>query len=240
MAMRKKRPTAQAQAIKVLGEDDLLITWKRPARIKGYTAEEWQTLPPLMRLRQIKITIDIPGFRSREIYLVTTLLDPEVYPADTIRDLYFQRWDVELFFRDIKITMGMDILRCRTPEMICKEIAMHAIAYNCVRRIMLEAAEEADLPVRSISFKGAMQAMRNWVPNLNQAKQSKAEMFRQITELYNCISQTVLCHRPNRSEPRVKKRRAKNYRLMNKPRQEMKVPNHRNRNWEGKAAKDLS
>ena len=240
MAMRKKRPLKSADAIKTLGDDDLLVAWKRPKRIKGYTEEEWNLLPEVTRLRQIKINVEIPGFRSREIYLVTTLLDPEKYPADAIRDLYLKRWDVELFFRDIKITSGMDILRCKTPGMIYKEILMHAIAYNCVRRIMLEAAEEADVPVRSVSYKGALQAIRNWAPHLNQAKISQAERFRLISELYACITQTTLCHRPGRSEPRAKKRRPKNYHLLTNPRHKMHVPSHRNRNGKKKSARALS
>jgi hypothetical protein len=132
MAMRKKCPLKRAEATKSLSEDDLLVTWKRPSRIKGYTEKEWSLLPIVTQLRQIKINIEIPGFRSREIYLVTTLLDPEKYPEDAIRDLYLKRWDAELSFRDIKITSDMDILRCKTPERIYKELLMHAIAYNCV------------------------------------------------------------------------------------------------------------
>lgn len=86
---------------------------------------------------------------------MTTLLDAASYPAKELADLYFKRWDVELFFLDIKTTMGMDILRCKTPEMVRKEILMYFIAYNCIRRLMYEAAEEADIAVRRISFKGA-------------------------------------------------------------------------------------
>ena len=83
---------------------------------------DWEALSATLLLRQIKVTMAQPGFR------VTTLLDAEIYPASDIADLYFQRWGVELFFRDIKTTMGMDILRCKTPQMVRKEIRMHFIA----------------------------------------------------------------------------------------------------------------
>lgn len=132
-------------------------------------------------------------------------------------------------FRDIKTTMKMDILRCLTPEMINKEILMHFIAYNCVRRLMFEAAEEADIEVRIVSFKGSLQALRNWEPHLNQAKFSKAERFRLISDLYDAMTNTPVRQRPGRSEPRCVKRRPKNYQRMTAPRHQMKEIPHRNR-----------
>ena len=204
------------------------------------SAEELRALPRVLRLRQIKICIDQPGFRSKVIYLVTTLLDPAAYPADDLRDLYFRRWDVELFFRDIKTTMGMDILRCKSPEMIRKEIMMHFIAYNCVRRIMYEAAEEVGMPVRKISFKTSLQTLRSWEPNLNQARLSRKERFRLISMLYESITQRPILQRPGRSEPRAVKRRRRNHRLLTKPRHQMRVPSHRNRNWDNKYKRCLT
>jgi hypothetical protein len=95
--------------------------------------------------------------------------------AEELAGLYFKRWDVELLFRDIKTTMGMDILRrCQTPEMIRKEILIHFIAYNCIRRLMCEAAKAMDIQVRVVSFKGSVRALRNWEPHLNQAHNSRA------------------------------------------------------------------
>lgn len=93
----------------------------------------------------------------------------------------------KLFFRDLKTIMGMDVLRCQSPEMICKEILMHFIAYNCIRRLRYEAAEEASIDTRLVSFKGSLQALRNWEPHMNQAKLSQAEQFRLISDLYDVI-----------------------------------------------------
>ncbi len=157
------------------------------------------------------------------------------YPAEEIAELYFKRWDVELFFRDIKITMGLDILRCQTPEMVRKEILMHFIAYNCIRRLMCEAAKEANIEVRVVSFKGSVQALRNWEPHLNQAKISGSERFRLICDLYEAMTNTPVKQRPGRSEPRCLKRRKKNYQLMTSPRHEMKEIQHRN-NYHAAAA----
>ncbi|MCF6226818.1 MAG: transposase [Xanthomonadales bacterium] len=106
--------------------------------------------------------------RTQSFYIITTLTDAETYTAAELTDLYCQRWDVELFFRDIKTTMGMDILRCKTPRMIRKELLMHFIVYNCLRLLMLRAAEKAQVPVRLISFKASLQTLRNGCHFLSQ------------------------------------------------------------------------
>jgi hypothetical protein len=229
--LARRAPVRATRSLKKLGTDDLLISWIRPVHSaqRAQSKEVWQQLPEELSLRQIKVTVPYPGFRTRQFHLVTTLLDPIQYPAADLADLYLQRWDVELFFRDIKTTMGMDILRCQTPEMIRKEILMHFIAYNCIRHLMFEAAKEACLPVRSVSFKGSLQALRNWEPHLNQAKVSKAERFRLISDLYEAITDTPVRHRPGRSEPRCCKRRPKNYQMLTAPRSEMKEIPHRHK-----------
>ena len=101
-------------------------------------------MPDLLTLRQIKVPIDEPGMRSASYYLITTLTDATRYGAAELADLYRQRWDVELFFRDIKTTMGMDVLRCRTPDLVKKEILMYFIAYNAIRRLIVGAANTVE------------------------------------------------------------------------------------------------
>ena len=231
VTLAKRTPVSAASCIKKLGSDDLLIEWTRPvyAAKMPYSQDEWAKLPKKLILRQIKVTLNNPGFRTQGFYIITTLLDTAQYPAEELAEIYFKRWDVELFFRDIKTTMGMDILRCQTPDMIRKEILMHFIAYNCVRRLMYEAAEEADLAVRVVSFKGSLQALRNWEPHLNQAKVSKSERFRLISDLYDAMTNTPIRQRPGRSEPRCIKRRPKSYQLLTAPRHEMKPVPHRSK-----------
>ena len=231
VTLARRTPVTDASCIKKLGPDDLLISWKRPVYSNNlsYSLDEWAKLPEELTLRQIRVAVNNPGFRTEEFYIVTTLLDATQYPAKELAEVYFKRWDVELFFRDIKTTMKMDILRCLTPEMVRKEILMHFIAYNCVRRLMHEAAEEADIEVRVVSFKGSLQALRSWEPHLNQAKVSNAERFRLIGDLYDAITNTPLRQRPGRSEPRCLKRRPKNYQRLTAPRHEMKEIPHRNR-----------
>ena len=229
ITLARRHPVTEFESVKVLGKDDLLIHWNRPVRNKNssYSQEDWEGLPEKLLLRQIKVRVNQPGFRVTTFHIITTLLDVNEYPADDIADLYFQRWDVELFFRDIKTTMGMDILRCKTPDMVRKEIIMHLIAYNCIRCLMFEAAKEKDVRVRRISFKGSVQALRQWEPHLNQAKISRQERDRLIRHLYESIASNIVPERPGRREPRAVKRRPKNFALLTAPRHEMKEISHR-------------
>jgi len=231
MVLKNRKPVKAKDAVKVLGKNDLLVEWKKPAWNKrsAYSKEEWKSLPETLILRQIKVTVLVPGFRTQEYYIITTLHDAIVYTPEALAALYFKRWDVELFFRDIKTTMGMDVLRCKTPDMIRKEILMHFIAYNCIRHIMCDAAKEADIKVRRISFKGTLQALRQWEPYLVQSEGKRGEKSRLLARLYKAITEDLLLDRPDRSEPRCKKRRPKNYQLLNKPRAEIKEIKHRSR-----------
>jgi hypothetical protein len=230
ITLARRAPVRSTRCLKELGKNDLLIKWERPKYMKrlSYSREQWELLPEELMLRQIRVAVQYPGFRTQSFYIITTLLDSVKYTAEEIAELYYKRWDVELFFRDIKTTMGMDVLRCQTPEMIRKEIVMYFIAYNCIRRLMYEAAEEADIDVRVVSFKGSLQALRNWEPHLNQVKISQLERYRLISNLYDAMTNVPIRQRPGRSEPRCTKRRPKNYQRMTAPRHEMKVIPHRN------------
>lgn len=237
ITLARRIPVTEVEAVEVLGNDDLLIHWKKPARSKAssYSQADWEALPETLLLRQIKVSVNQSGFRTHGFYIITTLLDAKVYTADALADLYFQRWDVELFFRDIKTTIGMDILRCKTPDMVRKEIVMHLIAYNCIRYLMIEAAQQANEQVRRISFKGSVQALRQWEPHLNQTKISHREQRRLIQLLYESIADYIVPERSGRSEPRAVKRRPKPYQLLTAPRHEMKVALHRGK-YHAKAA----
>lgn len=224
LTLARRIPVTEATAVKVLGENDLIIEWKKPlkrSKASSYSQQQWEALPEKLTLRQTKVNVATPGFRVRTFYLITTLLDARQYPANELADLYFQRWDVELFFRDIKTTMGMDILRCKTPDMVRKEILMHLIAYNCIRCLMYDAASAQGVAVRRISFKGSVQALRQWEPHLNQGKVSVQEQRRLLDLLQNSIAGNIIPKRPGRSEPRARKRRPKPYRLLTAPRREM-------------------
>jgi len=230
MTLGVRKPTSNSLAQRVMGKDDVLVHWKKPAACsKSYPKTEWEALPETLTIRQIKVTVDQPGFRSSHFYIATTLLDAEQYPTAVITDLYLKRWDVELFFRDIKTTMGLDILRCKTPEMVRKEIVMYWIVYNCIRCLMLSAADQHNVPVRRISFKGSVQAIRHWEPHFNRQKTTALEREELIGFLYESMAKKILPDRPGRREPRAVKRRPKPFQLLNKPRHEMMEIQHRSR-----------
>lgn len=223
-----QRRTKGLSLLKRLGPGDKLVNWhkSKPAP-KGFTKEQWAAIPDTLTVRHITFTPNIPGFRTKKITIATTLVDHKQFPAAAFAELYQRRWLVELFLRDIKITLGMDILRCKTPEMVQKELSMHLIAYNLIRLTMLQAALKAQRNVERISFKGTLQAVRQWAPYIGRADVEKREQLYQ--NMLTVISRVPIPNRPNRTEPRVKKRRAKNYQLMTKPRKEMKEAPHRSR-----------
>jgi hypothetical protein len=125
--------------------------------------------------------------------------------------------------------MGLDILRCKTPEMVRKEIIMHLIVYNCVRYLMLEAAQKKGHRVREISFKGSVQALRQWEPHLNWGTINKHKRYQLLQLLYTSIAGEIVADRPGRAEPRAVKRRPYHYQLLTAPRHEMIEIEHRNR-----------
>ena len=204
---------------KRLGPKDRLVLWHKPQqRPPGCSRTAWRRTPQTLTLRVLHVQIPVPGFRTQSLVLVTTLTDPLRYRASDLADLYLRRWAVELFFRDIKTTMGMDVLRCLTPEMVRKEIVMHAIAYNLVRALMQRAAALYHVPLHRLSFKGSVDTLRQWADTLNAAYDKPREQARLFDHILQILAEDIVPLRPHRSEPRVRKRRPKNYRLMTQPR----------------------
>lgn len=222
------RRSAGVREVRRLGKKDRLVEWTRSIRPKWMDKATWQSVPQTMILREINYTVAIPGLRTKSVTVVTTLLDEHEYPAEAFAELYRRRWMVELFLRDIKISMGMDHLRCKSPAMADKELLMHIIAYNLIRALMLDAAQNYPIDPTSLSFKGAVGLIRQWAPLLAalSSKQKRQDMEKML--LYY-IAHTVVTRRPNRSEPRALKRRPKNYQLLNKPRQQFNEIPHRTR-----------
>lgn len=235
LAQRKPIDTSLSQ--RVLGEDDLLISWPRPRRCRNasYSKEQWQELPKQLTLRQIKVKVQQSGFRCKSFHIITTLLDPKKYPKSEIAELYLKRWDVELFFRDIKTTMGMDILKCLSPAMIKKEMLMYFIVYNCIRFLMFQSSEKHNQPIRKISFKSTIQILRQWEPTINQYRHKSHQMTQIILKMLDVIAKDILYQRLGRREPRCLKRRPKPYDRMTRPRAVMMEIPHRSRYRANKA-----
>lgn len=184
-----------------LGATDQVVAWLKPkARPEWMTAEQYAGLPEELEVRELRYRIDRPGYRVRAVTLATTLLDAERYPVGSLATLYRARWRVELNLRHLKTTMGMDVLRCETVAGVSKELLMFALAYNLVRLVMLEAASRQGVEVERISFVDALR----WI--------SEAWPGDPVPKL------VVNRDRPDRFEPRVRKRRPKSYPLMTKPR----------------------
>jgi hypothetical protein len=201
-----------------LGKDDQLVCWTKPQRPKWMSREEYAALPKVMTLREVRVHVQQKGFRTRELVVVTTLLDAEKYPAEELALLYRRRWQAELNLRSLKVVLQMDHLRCKTPHRVRNEFYMHLVAYNLIRRAMAVAAARAGVEPWTVSFKGTLQTLTNLLPLLA----TKLSTDTWCDALLDAIAAHIVGNRPDRVEPRVKKRRPNQYRKMTKPRREYK------------------
>ena len=163
--------------------------------------------------------------KKKRITLVTTLLDPLDYPANELIALYARRWNLELALRHLKTSMGMELLRCQTPEMAQKELVAYLVAYNLVRCLMAEVVGLAGVEMDRLSFKGAVDAVRQYtLAAQNQSAKNRRQLWNQLLEV---IAGDLVPRRPGRQEPRAVKRRPKAYQLLNKPRHVFREVPHR-------------
>lgn len=227
--MRLHQRRKEIEIIKKFSKNDYLVLWdkgKKNSRPTWMTHEEWDRLPQTMIVRYVKVVVHIPGFRTKNLTVATTLLDPRIYPALAIADLYRRRWICEIFLRDIKTTMRMKVLRSKTPEMILKELTIFTIAYNLIRSLIWEIASKIGLDPYSISFKGAIATILQWAPFLPMITDSN-EKKRSIEALKIRIAEDFIPIRNKiRREPRaIKRRQNSNYQLLTKPRHQfMEIP----------------
>ena len=177
----------------------------------------------------IRLEVAAPGFRTRRVILITTLLEEELYPAEEVRALYGRRWSVELHFHQLKTILHLDILRCQSPELITKELQIHLIVYNLIRALMQKAAHRHDVSLARLSFKGTLDTVRQWSEVIHASSGQPRKQSLLITDRLRLIAWDTLPHRPGRSEPRAKKRRPKNFHLLTRPRHKMGNLSHRNR-----------
>jgi hypothetical protein len=213
-----------------LAQHDRIVVWhKPPQRPPHWSKEDYDQLPKTLTLRILRFEISVPGFRSKEVILATTLLDPKLYPAQELAKLYFRRWNVELHFRQIKTMLAMDVLRCLTPEMVLKELAMHRIAYNLIRALMQRAATTYEVDLERISFKGSLDSLHHYADAIYATHRKPRKQAQLFDALLRAIASDLVPRRPERSEPRARKRRPKDYQLLTKPRKEMCTTTHRNR-----------
>ena len=204
-----------------LGPDDHLVRWPKP-HIRGIGRAAQLAMPRFLTVREVRFRVEQPGFRSREIIVVTTLLDPLEFSIDDLAELYRARWNQELDLRSIKTTMQMDMLRCKTPELVRKEVWTHLLAYNLIRSVMAQAAQEHGIAPRTISFKGTMQTLEIFQPLIAYTARDRKQREALNQQLLTAIVAHRVADRPDRIEPRRKKRRRMPYDLLMKPRAEAK------------------
>lgn len=206
--------------VRRLGSGDWLLRLPKPQRPPWIDRESYERIPGELLVREVSFRVRVRGWRVRQLTLVTTLCDAEQYPLEELARVYHARWQAEVDLRSIKITMQMDVLRCKTPDMVRKEIWMHLLAYNLIRTVMAEAAERANMRPREVSFKGALQTLTAYRPLIEQADHHTLPAL--YESLLSAIASHVVGNRPYRYEPRAIKRRPKEHDLLTIPRHEAK------------------
>lgn len=201
---------------KRLGKGDHVVVWHKPRRPEWMDEATYAAIPETLTIREVRVQIDRPGCRTRQVIVATTLTDAERYSQKDLADLYHYRWHVELDIRAIKQTLHLDILSCQTPEMVRKEVWVHLLAYNLVRTVMAQAARRKRCQPREVSFAAAVQTVKafRWLLLLlNEGKLATA-----AEALLVAVGTHQVGDRPGRCEPRKKKRRPKSYPRLMRPR----------------------
>jgi hypothetical protein len=211
------RPTDFRTGVR-LGRNDHIVVWSKPQRPAWMSHEQYQSLPAVLLLREVRVLVEQPGFRTKEVIVVTTLLDVERYPAVELAKLYRRRWQAELNLRSLKIALQMEHLRCKTPHRVRNEFYMHLTAYNLIRQVVALAAFQAGVEPWTLSFKGAWQTLNRLLPLLA----TDIAIDDWCAVLLQAIATHVVGDRPDRFEPRLKKRRPKQYKHLREPRENYK------------------
>jgi len=214
-----------------LSRHERLVQWEKPRqRAATVSAEQWNSLPDVLTLRLVRCQLDIPGFRTRQILLVTTLLDSVKYPPAALGQLYFRRWAMELTLRNLKTTLQMEHLSCKKPENLEREIHLHFLMHNLVRRLMLEVSRRYRVPLERVSFAGSLAAARRYAEALLQARSKRARRDL-YEELLRVLAEDLVPLRVGRREPRALKRRPKPYPSLTCHRSRFREISHKNRYW---------
>jgi Transposase DDE domain len=225
-----------------LGPRDRLVTWNKPTKKPASLSQaEWEQLPATLTVRMVRVRLTTSNSRCRTITLVTTLTDPKLWPVKLLAALYRRRWNIELFWDDIKTALHLDMLSCKTPAMVHKEIQMHLIAYNLIRALMAEAALTAHVPLERVSFTGTRDAAYHYSQAIASIPAHQQIRRRRLyAQMLATIASDLVPERPDRREPRCQKRRPKAYPFMTQPRHLMKDAPKRSRSKDKKTCLSLS
>ncbi len=192
--------------------------WCKPARPRWMTPEEYEAHPKWIKIRVLRVVVRVRGFRAKCLVLATTLLDGRAYSGDDLAELYRRRWQAELNLRSLKAVLRMGVLRGKSPGVVRKEVWLHLLAYNVVRRLMAQATPAGTRPDQ-LSFAGALHALNAFLPRLQGARTAE-EVERLWGRLLALIGRRRVGRRPNRYEPRKVKRRPKGHAWLTRPRAE--------------------
>jgi Transposase DDE domain len=204
--------------------DGDIIVWHRPNKPRGMTGQQYRGYPESLTMRQVTVDARGGNNRAERFRVVTTILDASI-DGGQIGQLYEERWSGEVDIRSIKSTMKMDVLRCKTPEMVEKEIWAHLLAYNLLRTVMAVAADESGVEPREISFKGAKQALTAFAPKLEAAQPERRAGL--VDAMLKAVAYQRVGNRPGRWEPRARKRRPKPSKRLGQPRRVAKLAHNR-------------
>jgi len=206
---------------KRLGQDDHLITWIRPQRPSWMSEEQYAQIPETLTLRELRFQVTVPGRRTATLIVVTSLTDAETYPKEDIAELYGYRWNVELDIRAIKQTLGLDHVRCKSPDMVRRELWVTLLAYNLVRKLIATAAAVHGKQARQLGFTLACQTiLSSWMLVATGVCRNACQLWRLALER---IAANEVANRPGRIEPRMIKRRRDHYPLMHDPRWQLRA-----------------
>ena len=215
---RSARNIDGRRRLKRLGSNDWLIEWKKGDKASPWMQPgQWRALPATLTLRAVKGSLYQRGFRVRRVTVITTLLDAQAYPAEQILRAYMRRWRLEMCLDDLKTTLGMESLPNHSPEMAQKELFMRLIAHNLIRCTMAQAAAEHDVALERVSFKGSLDAIRQFSQAMAQAK-SKKKRLSLWDDLLRTLAADLVPERPGRREPRAVKRKKNKYPRLRGPR----------------------
>jgi hypothetical protein len=219
-----QRRTVDFRKGRRLGPNDHLITWEKPQRPPWMSRALYASLPATVTLRELRLRVPKGKNRTKEIVVVSTLLDPGRYARGELEALYQRRWQAELFLRSLKSTLQMDVLRCKTPAMVRKELWAHFLLYNLIRTAMAQASQAHPCQPWQISFKGTLQALSAFGGFWPGGPPADPDAYDRA--LLHAIAEHRVGQRPDRVEPRAKKRRPKPHRLLTEPREQARARLH--------------
>lgn len=211
-----------------LGPNEWLAQWDRPTQAAPWlTAAQWAQVPATLTVRVVRAKFSRRGFRVREVTVITTLLDPLLYPADEILEAYLRRWRLEMALDDLKTTLQLEMLRAHSPQGVAQELLARLVAHNLVRWTLAQAARVHSVPLQRLSFKGALDALRHFSLAMSRAR-SRRQRQRLWRELLRILATDQIPDRPGRREPRAVKRKRNKYPHLSQPRDKFRDRPKRN------------